>query len=143
MILLPRNCLLQIAAAAERVWPEEGCGLLVGRREQDGAVRITDVSEAANVAPREARRSRFEVDPAARFRLLRALRGSDGALVGHWHSHPKGAAVPSAYDASQAFEPDLVWLIISVADGRAGNISAWEVSEGAPTFRRLPLSVRP
>lgn len=142
MIVLPRLCLAEIAAAAQRAWPDEGCGLLIGcRRPDEGLVRITNVAEAANVAPEELRRARFEVDPAARFLVMRSLRGSEEQLVGHWHSHPGGAAAPSAYDASQIFEPDLVWLIVSVADGRARDVTAWQSDADAAGFLPLPLQV--
>jgi proteasome lid subunit RPN8/RPN11 len=133
MIVFHSGCLERIASAAERAYPEECCGLLIGRRED--AIRVTAVAESDNVAPSQRTR-RFEVDPALRFLLMRRLRGSRDDIVGHYHSHPEAPAAPSAYDASMVFEPDLIWVIVAVAAGRAGEIRCWRWDPAAGRFRR-------
>lgn len=133
MIVFDGSCLERIASAAERAYPEECCGLLIGRREN--VLRVTAVAESDNVAPSQRTR-RFEVDPALRFSLMRRLRGSCDDIVGHYHSHPEASAAPSAYDASLVFEPDLIWVIVAVAAGQAGEIRCWRWDPAAARFRR-------
>jgi proteasome lid subunit RPN8/RPN11 len=131
--------LRQIREDGERRYPEESCGLLVGRRQPGGSVEVVEAHAGANVAP-EARERRFEIDPALRFRLLRALSGRPETIVGHYHSHPDGSAAPSAYDRAMAFEPELVWLITAIAAGQALETAAFRI-DGAGT-RRHTLVIR-
>ena len=148
MIVFNQGCLERIAKAAERAYPEECCGLLIGRRGT--VVCVTGVAESDNVAPRQRSR-RFEIDPALRFSLMRRLRGGcdeaggDEAggdelggdeIIGHYHSHPEGSATPSAHDASRVFEPDLLWLIVAVAAGRAREMGCWRWDPLAARFCR-------
>jgi proteasome lid subunit RPN8/RPN11 len=139
VIVLPASLLRRIATSAQEAYPEECCGLLIGFRHADGDVCVTEVAEAANVAP-PPRRDRFEVDPAVRFAMMRRLRGTRQDIVGHYHSHPDGPARPSAHDAASAYEPELVWLIVAVAAGRAGEAAAFRYDPLTAVFHRLPIS---
>ena len=136
MIELARAHLAALARAAEEAYPEECCGLLVGTLE-GGHRRVTRIAPSANVAEGDRRR-RFEVDPRLILKFQRELRGGAERLVGHYHSHPDGPAAPSATDLEMAWEPDLAWLIVPVAAGRAGPPAAHlPVPEGG--FRQLTL----
>lgn len=53
------------------------------------------------------------LDPASHLRVSRSLRGAGVKLVGHYHSHPSGCALPSAVDAAQADEQGRYWLILA------------------------------
>lgn len=138
-ILIEARVLRQIREDGERRYPEEACGLLVGRRQPGGPVEVAEAHVGANVAP-EARDRRFEIDPALRFRLLRALSGRTETIVGHYHSHPDRPAAPSAYDREMAFEPDLVWLITAIAAGKAAETAAFRIDGSG--VRPLALVVR-
>jgi proteasome lid subunit RPN8/RPN11 len=140
VILLPPALLGRIEAAARAAYPEECCGLLIGFRESDGRVRVTQVAESKNIAP-PPRRDRFEVDPAVRFATMRRLRGSREEIVGHYHSHPDGPARPSAHDAAQAYEPELAWLIVAVAGDRSTETTAWLYDPAIAMFRSLTLAI--
>ncbi len=118
MILLPAMVRAQLEREAEATYPEECCGLLVGRRDADGSTAIERAVASPNVAIGR-QRDRFEVDPRVRFALSRELVGTSSAIIGHYHSHPDRQARPSATDRALAFEPDLVWLIVAVAQHRA------------------------
>ncbi len=93
----------------------EICGLLYGA---DG--RIAEAEACANVAADPARG--FEIDPAALFAAHRRARaGAPGVgmgVIGHYHSHPSGAAVPSARDAAQAMGDGALWLILTAREAR-------------------------
>ena len=70
---------------------------------------------------------------------MREIEGTDLAIVGHYHSHPDHPPGPSAHDLASAFEPELVWLIVAVEKGRAGEITAHRLDEKAGQFRAIPL----
>ena len=129
-----------IERAAEAAYPEEACGLLVGRFEPGGAWQVNAVEASANVAE-PPRTRRFEVDPKLRLRLERELRECADSVVGVYHSHPNGSAEPSETDVSMIFEPDMVWLITAVTDGRAGATKAYKPTEDGSAFRPLGLDL--
>lgn len=126
-----------IAAHAADAWPREACGLLAGRVRADGAVEIVSAHPAANLSTAA---DAFELDPAARLALQRALReaGEGLAVVGHYHSHPDAPAVPSARDRARAGEGGLVWLIAAATQGRVTALEAYLAAPG-PELVPLPL----
>ncbi|WP_142850077.1 Mov34/MPN/PAD-1 family protein [Telmatospirillum sp. J64-1] len=126
-----------IAAEAEAAWPHECCGLLVGRHDGAGEAVVTRVEPAANLMAHT--RDRFELDPAVHIRLLRELRGTELSIIGHYHSHPDAPAEPSAEDLARANDPDLIWLIVPVAQGRAGTPKAHRLDPSGSRF--LPVSL--
>lgn len=137
MIVFAGGCLERVSDAAERAYPEECCGLLIGHRDAEGILHITEIAESDNVATGQRNR-RFEVDPALRLSLMRQLRGTADSIVGHYHSHPDRAAEPSAHDAAMVFEPELVWLIVAVTAGRAGDARCWQWDQATGSFLHLP-----
>ncbi|MGF1639868.1 MAG: Mov34/MPN/PAD-1 family protein [Rhodospirillales bacterium] len=140
MIRIPARLLADIAAAAERAYPEECCGLLVGTGAPGSTVVVGRVVASANVAP-APRRDRFEIDPKLRFDLMRALADGAERVVGHYHSHPDQPARPSQRDLDMAWEPDLVWLITAVVDGRATETTAHRVDPAGGRFRAIALAI--
>ena len=138
MILLAPAALKTVTEAAEAAYPRESCGLLIGRRLDNGAIRVTRAEVAENVAEGSGA-DRFEVDPRLRIRLMKELRGGPEDIVGHFHSHPDHPAQPSATDLDHAFEPDLVWLITSVRAGQAMRATAHVLDESGRQFREIPL----
>lgn len=106
----------QILDHADRYPGEEVCGLLLGDRET-----IMVSLPAANVATDRSRH--FELDPAVLLSAHKAARAGGPLVLGHYHSHPSGRAMPSEADAEQAYSGPL-WLI--VADGQAALFQASE-----------------
>ncbi|MDP6173380.1 MAG: M67 family metallopeptidase [Rhodospirillales bacterium] len=123
MIRIPSGLAARIRQLAEEACPEECCGLLVGRPDEGGSVQVTRLVPSPNILNERAT-DRFEVDPQIRFDLMRQIRGTDESLIGHYHSHPNHPAQPSDYDLERAMEPDLIWLIVSLTDGKADDIKA-------------------
>ena len=116
ILFLPRSLWDAIAAAVMADYPAEGCGLLIGQRDQEGHCRVQSIRFARNLLADQP--GRFLLDPVCRFQAERECRSSGQHILGHWHSHPDGQAQPSLTDLEQAYEPHLIWLIVST-DGRA------------------------
>jgi proteasome lid subunit RPN8/RPN11 len=114
-----------IRTAAAEAFPLECCGLLIGA----GAAHVTvqRIAAAANVA--SDKRAHFEIDPQTQFHWLRASRDGGARIVGHYHSHPNGRATPSAADMAMASDPEAVWLIVAVEEGRAGAVRAFTMTD--------------
>jgi len=140
MIRIRPADLARLAAWAEAAYPQEACALLLGRRRPGAVTDLTRVEQSRNLADRPERA--FEIDPGLRMGLERELRQAERApgegvsgegvsgegegeeLVGLWHSHPDGPALPSERDRL-AVQEDLLWLLTAVADGRAVQTCAF------------------
>ncbi|MBS0503748.1 MAG: M67 family metallopeptidase [Proteobacteria bacterium] len=119
MLEISRRALDAIRSHAASDPAREVCGLLFGSVQ-----RIEAAEAVINVADNPARR--FELDPAALFRAIRAERAGGPPLTGYYHSHPGGCASPSQEDVANAREDGKVWLITS-----AGQVTAWRLRAGA------------
>ncbi len=102
----------------------ERCGLLLGKRDGKSDT-VIDFVPAANVHGEPERH--FELDPAVLVAAWRAERAGGHAVLGHYHSHPLGAAVPSVADAAAASADGRLWLIVS----REGFALWRSVADGA------------
>ncbi len=140
MIVIATAALRVILSAAEASYPDESCGLLIGRHESGGAIVISRVQESENVAT-DRRGERFEIDPRLRLRTMRSLGNGPDAIVGHYHSHPDRPARPSPLDVHRAYEPDLIWMITAVSAGVASETAAFRIEQDR--IVRLELLVRP
>lgn len=123
------DLILADAAMGEGV---ERCGLLLGKEG-----RIAEVRFAANTAPDPSRH--FELDPAVLLAAYKASRAGGLKVLGHYHSHPSGQAVPSRTDAECATDDGSLWLI--VADGA---VALWRaVGTGAMhgRFEAEPMDI--
>jgi proteasome lid subunit RPN8/RPN11 len=138
VIRLPPELARRIREAAAAAYPNECCGLLVGRAEGDMTV-IDDMAESANLSDRPG--DSFEIDLRLRLRLQKELRGTGRDVVGHYHSHPDAPAAPSERDRAQAWEPDMVWLIVGVSAGKVGDLAAFRLDEAAGRFEPVPLTM--
>lgn len=96
-----------IRGAAKASFPRECCGLLEGVREGE-IFRVQALHPARNLSPDN---SRFQIDPADHLKAQKAARANGSAIIGCYHSHPDGAAQPSAADAAGAGEDNFLWLI--------------------------------
>src|SRR5262249_26919055 len=98
---LPREERAQIQRWAAGGYPNEACGLLLGR---PGAAR-TDVelaTHARNLAVERAR-DRYELDPFDQLAAENDARARGLEVVGVWHSHPDHPARPSETDRQRAW----------------------------------------
>jgi proteasome lid subunit RPN8/RPN11 len=109
---LPPALAAAIKAAAQEALPHECCGLLEGTR--DGAVfRITALHPARNLSGES---ERFLIDPADHIMAQKQARAGGREIIGCYHSHPHGAAQPSAADLAGAQENDFLWLIAAQSE---------------------------
>ncbi len=98
---------------AKQAGDHECCGLLLGRNGKVDHVELTP-----NVA-QETRRG-FEIDPSALIAAEKQARRGGPHILGYFHSHPNGIAMPSNRDAEMAADDDRIWIIIA-----GDQITAW------------------
>ena len=108
--------------------PNEGVGLLAVMppyTDEDNAL----VADAVRFFPGtnvEASPSRFTMDPAEVVASMREMHEGDQLLGAIVHSHLRGPATPSATDLREAYYPDALLMIASLADQPA-VLRAWRV----------------
>jgi proteasome lid subunit RPN8/RPN11 len=112
-------------------YPEEGCGVLLGR--EAGGARVIE-----RVVPFENRRAderdhRYLIAPEQLLEAEREAREAGLDVVGFFHSHPDHAAAPSAFDLEHAW-PYYSYLIVSVAQGRAAEARSWRLAADRSRF---------
>jgi proteasome lid subunit RPN8/RPN11 len=116
-----------MAAHAREVAPHECCGLVLG---------LPDVIELAYRAGNERRSAtRYLVAPADHFAAIRFARARHIEVIGAYHSHPRGPAMPSDTDRAEAHDAFL-YVIVSL-EQRKADITAWKLASG--NFFRVPL----
>lgn len=127
---ISRSVLEEIVSRASKDRAEI-CGILFGSPTKIMASRPT-----VNVAVDPARH--FEIDPAALIAAHRAARSGGPTIIGHYHSHPGGLAIPSAVDTASARPDDSLWLIVG-----GGNARLWvaRAGNGGVAFGEAQLAI--
>ncbi|MDI7274570.1 MAG: M67 family metallopeptidase [Anaerolineae bacterium] len=120
------EALRRIARHAVADYPAECCGLLVGRGD--------DVRKAEAVRNLRAaeRCDRFELDPVGHVRVWEAAHANNEDIVGCYHSHPDGQALPSSIDRRLArnFGGPFGYLVVAVdGDGGGCQVYAGKIQE--------------
>lgn len=108
-------------------YPNESCGLLVGRLDGDG-VAVERVATARNLSTERAR-DRYLLDPDDFLAADRTARAAGLEVVGIWHSHPDHPARPSVTDLEAAWE-GYSYLIIAVTAAGAGDFRSYRLVDG-------------
>jgi proteasome lid subunit RPN8/RPN11 len=118
------------------VYPEEGCGLLLGKIAED-AVVVTLVIATKNAwtvenqSPVEQHRSkcdRYEIEPKEMLAAMKLARSENLEIIGIYHSHPDHPARPSESDRQLAWA-QYIYLICSVEGGIVTNMTAWRLDD--------------
>ena len=126
----------QLKDEAEKVFPAECCGLLIGRGSE--SLEVTDVITADNLSQSS---DRFLIDPQVQFDWMRKLRGTERRIVGHYHSHPNGLAKPSNYDEAVAVDRHQVWIIVPIKAGAAGEPKGFLFMGAGLGFLPFPFKI--
>lgn len=126
---LPPALRAALLAAAEASPTLEVCGLFGGHGEL-----ATSHYATANVSAEPA--TSFYIEPRDQLRAMQDMRTRGESLLGIYHSHPQGPALPSARDRALAAYPGVAYLIVSLANA-VPEIGCF-VFDGEE-FRPLPL----
>ncbi len=144
MIELSASDLTRIRAHGEAAYPEECCGILVGRTEPaagdngDAVVSVARLVGAENERENENRHNRYLIPPEVILRTEREARADGLDVVGYYHSHPDHPSRPSDFDRDHAW-PGYSYLIVSVREGRARDERSWRLSDDRSRFDEEPI----
>jgi len=122
-----------IQAHGGEAYPHECCGALLGR-----AGVVQQAWPLPNTTE-EGPRRRFLVQPKDYQAAERRAAAEGLELLGFYHSHPDHPARPSQYDLDHAW-PVFSYVIISVAEGRPGDITSWRLADDRSAFSEEALA---
>ncbi len=131
MIRLKSADIEEIKQIAQKTYPHECCGVMVGSVE-NGVKTVTQLVPAENQRT-DSPANRYLITPDLLNELEKKLKGTDRAIVGFFHSHPDVPARPSTYDQDHAW-PWYSYVIVSVNKGQAGEIHNWKLKDDRSAF---------
>jgi proteasome lid subunit RPN8/RPN11/molybdopterin converting factor small subunit len=125
-LTIPRPIAEDMFEHANADFPNECCGLLAGHGSE-----VTRLHRMTNV---EASPFMYLMDPKEQLQVFDAIDQAGDELLAIYHSHTHTQAYPSQTDIKQAYYPDSVYLIVSLAEranpvARAFRIVDGQVSE--------------
>lgn len=147
--------LAEIVRQAEAGYPDEICGIVLGRRGESQTYQIRQITNIANREPqrdttgvaRDARTA-YRMDDREVLRVLREADDRGWDVVSFYHSHPDHDAYFSAMDRDRALRadreplwPGASYLVVSVRRGRARDARTYVWNDVVADFVEVPTSL--
>lgn len=110
--------------------PNETCGLLAGTGNLVlKQIPMTNIDHSPE---------HFSFDPAEQFQALRSARTAGLELLANFHSHPETSARPSEEDIRLAFDPDILYFIVSLA-AEIPVLKAFRIQHGVVVEEKIEI----
>ena len=131
MLYIPQQIVDQIFDQAKKGLPEEVCGYLAGTdRIVKRHFELTNIDHSPE---------HFSFDPAEQFRTLRETRNAGLEILANYHSHPATPARPSVEDIRLAFDPNISYVIVSLA-GEFPDIKSFKIRNGVVEKEEIQIT---
>lgn len=118
-----KNIYEQMVLAAKKAYPNECCGILVGKKSERGDIEVTEIRKAENLFQGQ-KSVHFQIDPLFIYRLEQELEVRGLEIVGIYHSHPDCPAILSKEDEKYML-PGLEYVIMSVPNGEVVDVKSY------------------
>ncbi|MFL6200227.1 MAG: Mov34/MPN/PAD-1 family protein [Thermoanaerobaculia bacterium] len=130
-LVIPARHLHTAGQHASTSYPDECCGVLIGRSAGDSTVveRLLSVDNERN----ESRHNRYLINPETVLAAHKEARALGLDVVGYYHSHPDHPARPSEFDREHAW-PGVSYLIVSVEKGSVADARSWRLADDREKF---------
>lgn len=132
-----------ICTHAERTYPYECCGLLIGKLSQDDKILVEAIATENGWNPTAAadfqaidpslnlgteKNTYYTIAPEVILKVQKEARDRQLDIIGVYHSHPNHPATPSEFDRACAWQT-YSYIIISVLQGKAGEVLSWSLDD--------------
>lgn len=154
MALLSEYVLKQISLHAEREYPREACGMIIGPKGKENAIGVFPVRniqeelhrENPEKYPRDAKTA-YYMDPDQVKIVEKEAASKDFELKAVYHSHPDHEVYFSKEDRYLAApwgepnHPEVSWIVISVVEGHAEAMSefVWDAEKKDYMEKKLEI----
>ena len=138
-VVLPSSIARQIEAEGVAAYPNECCGILIGK-EKDGRRVVERLAPMKNAFDAGEQYHRFTIDPLAQIEAEKSADDAGQLVLGYYHSHPDHPAKPSEYDRTHV-PPWSFYshVIVAIEKGRPAAMTAWFMDENTEQFAPLEL----
>jgi len=127
----------QIQREAISIYPNECCGIIVGI--QSGDRRDVSLLQPADNSFDEGEQfHRFAISPKRLIDAERLAAERGELILGFYHSHPDHPARPSETDRQYGW-PFYSYVIVSIANRDAVDMTSWVLDEETQTFSRQDI----
>src|ERR1700719_5051084 len=120
----------------EEAYPNECCGVLLGRVTDDGMRVVTSTAPCGNTRTDSAH-NRYNIDPRDLVRIQREGRERGEDIIGFYHSHPDHPARWSPHDLAEAHWFGCSYVITCVDKGKAAVTMSFELAGGDEDEKKL------
>jgi proteasome lid subunit RPN8/RPN11 len=131
---LPTELRRQIETEGSAAFPNECCGILIGRDSRERRV-VDRLMPGQNVFEADERYHRFSIDPRLQLQAEREAEKEGKMVLGFYHSHPNHPARPSEYDREHGW-PFYSYLIVSVMSGKPADMTSWVLNHRTQQFEK-------
>lgn len=138
-LILPEPLFQQIEREGAAAFPNECCGILIGRDFPDKRY-VMRLVQGKNTFEADEQYHRFSIDPRAQLKAEREAEAAGLTVLGFYHSHPDHPARPSDYDRDHGW-PFYSYLIVSIMSGKPVDMTSWLLNEQANIFEKQPITV--
>lgn len=119
MIRIPQAVYDRMMEQAQKTYPEEACGFVVGK---DG--RASDYIPIENM---DHSTLSYAMDPKQQLRAFKRIQAEGLELLGIFHTHVASEATPSRVDREMAFYPEVSYLIASLKDMKSPELKSYKI----------------
>ena len=124
MIRITSEIVKKIFEQGKTEAPFEACGYLAGKNDWvEKYYPMTNVSKSED---------HFLLDPKEQFEVLKEVRKEGFEILAVYHTHPISPARPSAEDIKLAYDPNMVYVIVSLLN-KDCIIKAFKIKQGRVT----------
>jgi len=134
VVTITENILKGMKDHAESGYPNEVCGVLIGKDN-----KISEYRERNNRNNTRAH-DRYELDPLSFNDADQWARSRGLEIMGIYHSHPDHPSRPSEFDRERAW-PGWYYIILSIQKGIFDNLKTWILDDSETKFIEYNLTI--
>lgn len=124
MISLKKSdCEKMLSNALENL-PDEACGLLGGKIDDEGNKTVEKVYLLTNI---DHSNEHFSLDPKEQLAAVKDMRANGIVPLGNWHSHPESPSRPSEEDKRLAYDKTASYMILSLMNKEAPVLKSFKI----------------
>ena len=134
IIKLLSEHLQNITAHAEKTYPEECCGIVLGYAGDEGKTVVeviptdnawsTQAADFSQDSTDYSERGRYAIAPEVMLKAQKEARDRALNIIGIYHYHPDHSATPSEFDRQYAWQ-EYSYIIVSVDNGKSAEVKSW------------------
>lgn len=127
---ISRSVIEGLIEHARQEIPYEACGYLAAEGKRITRQYILNNLDQAD--------DHFSMDPKEQFAAIKDMRSRGLKLAAVYHSHPATPARPSEEDIRLAYDPEISYVIISLA-GRETEVKSFRIIRGEVTAENITI----